>query len=244
MPCSFSEPEGRNKEAFAILVAGGSGSRMGADQPKQFLPLDGKPVLVHTFHRFFHSGLFKDIVVVLPPIHLPAWERIASEFLPQEKFILAEGGETRSESVLNGLKTLQWAKSDDLVAIHDGVRPFVSLPFLRSCLQTASVYGNAIPCTTPPESFRYMDSDSPGETASHAVDRKRIRSIQTPQCFRYGQILEAFEKRKDHGRFTDEASLLEAAGYPVRLCEGLSQNIKITRPFDLHLAGFFLQNGF
>ena len=156
---------------------------------------------------------------------------------------MAEGGETRSESVLNGLKTLQWAKSDDLVAIHDGVRPFVSLPFLRSCLQTASVYGNAIPCTTPPESFRYMDSAQADETLSHAIDRQRIRSIQTPQCFRLSTLQADFQ-RQDCRSFTDEASLAEASGNPIRLCEGLLQNIKITRPFDLQLAEFLLQKGY
>ena len=115
--------------------------------------------------------------------------------------------------------------------------------FLRNCLNTAWEHGNAIPCITPPESFRYMDSAQADETLSHAIDRQRIRSIQTPQCFRLSTLLADFQ-RQDSRSFTDEASLAEASGNPIRLCEGLLQNIKITRPFDLQLAEFLLQKGY
>lgn len=217
---------------------------MGTDIPKQFLLLGTEPVLVHTFRRFLQSGLFSSIVIVLPQEQMASWEKIRQQYLKaEEKFILAPGGRTRSESVLNGLKAIPNPKPDCIAAIHDGVRPFVNRNFLQECLLTAQQHGNAVPCITPPESFRYMDSERSNETASHAIDRQRIRSIQTPQCFRISALLKAFAKQESLS-FTDEASLMETSGTDIRLCEGLPQNIKITRPFDLQIARFLLENGY
>lgn len=230
--------------AAAVIVAGGHGSRMESAVPKQFLPIGGIPILVHTFRRFFHTGLFSSIVIVLPEDQLDSWREIQQRYLkPEETFLLAPGGKTRSESVLNGLKALPATTPECIVGIHDGVRPFINPEFLRNCLNTAWEHGNAIPCITPPESFRYMDSAQADETLSHAIDRQRIRSIQTPQCFRLSTLQADFQ-RQDCLSFTDEASLAEASGNPIRLCEGLLQNIKITRPFDLQLAEFLLQKGY
>lgn len=249
----------------AVIVAGGSGRRMGASLPKQFLKLGDKTILEHCLERFVQSGLFHSIVVVLPLSHHGYWHEICSHKkggtnLPH---ILCAGGDTRSESVKNGLDILKdlYPGGNVIVAIHDAVRPFIHTSFLKKCLDTAWTVGNAIPCLRPVESFRYLDNmdECPGNqnhtqtvdnhfqyTPSHSIDRERIRSIQTPQCFHLDEILAAFTHLEGTppSTFTDEASLLEKAGGNIHLCEGLEYNIKITRPFDMELGNFFLSKGY
>lgn len=236
-------------EAFAVLVAGGTGQRMGSGLPKQFLLLSGLPILFHTLGRFCDSGLFRKIVVVLPHEQICLWEEICLQYSPgkHRTHSVVAGGKTRSESVFNGIKAIDSFHPDDIVAIHDGVRPFVNTPFLKRCLSETESFSNAVPCVIPPESFRYMDPGATPYGNSHSLDRTRIRSIQTPQCFFISEIRTAMEKVFSLGEevlFTDEASLLEAEGRPVHLIPGLRQNIKITEPFDLQLAEFYFKQGY
>lgn len=247
----------------AVIVAGGSGRRMGSSLPKQFLKLGDKTILEHCLERFVQSGLFHSIVVVLPLSYHEYWHEICSHkqgatSLPH---ILCAGGDTRSESVKNGLDTLKdlYPERNVIVAIHDAVRPFIHTHFLKKCLDTARTAGNAIPCLCPVESFRYLDNldEDAGTqnqtvgnrcqyTPSHSIDRERLRSIQTPQCFHLDEILTAFTHLEGTSStmFTDEASLFEKAGGSIHLCEGLDCNIKITRPFDMELGNFFLSKGY
>ena len=243
MRCSSSDSiSGTRLEAAAVIVAGGSGSRMGSAVPKQFMPLDGIPVLARTVGRFARSGLFRQTVIVLPQRQIGLWQEIQDQYLPTEDIMTVPGGDTRSESVWNGLQAIKGAQGL-IVAIHDGVRPLVNTAFLQGCLDQARQYGNAIPCLQPEESFRYLLDEDGNNGGSKSIDRQKVRSIQTPQCFEFQQIKLAFTRQGDR-TFTDEASLMEKAGFAVHLCQGIPQNIKITRPFDLDLAGFLLQKGF
>lgn len=247
----------------AVIVAGGSGRRMGTSLPKQFLKLGDKTILEHCLERFVQSGLFHNIVVVLPLSYHEYWHGICSrkKGVPSLPHILCAGGENRSESVKNGLDTLKglYPEGNVIVAIHDAVRPFIHTGFLKRCLDTARREGNAVPCLCPVESFRYLDDEGSGNqdrtqrmdnhcqcTPSHSIDRKRVRSIQTPQCFHLDEILAAFTylENEPSSTFTDEASLLERTGGSIHLCEGLEYNIKITRPFDMELGNFFLSKGY
>lgn len=247
----------------AVIVAGGSGSRMGSALPKQFLKLGGKTILEHCLDRFIQSGLFCNIALVLPSAYHDYWRNLCRiSGLSLDSHILCAGGETRGESVRNGIREISHLhpEREVIVAIHDAVRPFVSRKFLESCLEEARQYGNSIPCLCPPESFRFMaepDSKevsspphmtetSPFHGKSYALDRTRVRSVQTPQCFRLEEISKAFLNSKNGSptAFTDEASLMEHSGYEIHLCPGLECNIKLTRPFDLELAEFFLSKGY
>lgn len=231
----------------AVIVAGGSGTRMGTSVPKQFLPVGDRSILGHCLLRFVHSGLFDTIVLVMAADACHQWEkRAAIDRIPPSFYRLTQGGQTRSESVLNGLRLLKkiYPDTDAVVAVHDGVRPFVSTAFLRSCLEEAESFGNAVPCLQPSESFRYIASSARED--SRTIDRSRLRSIQTPQCFSLDRLLDAFSRiaAAPEQTFTDEASLMEKTGHPIHLCQGLEYNIKITRPFDLELAEFFLEKGY
>lgn len=243
----------------AVIVAGGSGSRMGSALPKQFLKLGGKTILEHCLDRFIQSGLFCNIALVLPSAYHDYWKDIChNSGIDLDTHLLCPGGKTRGESVRNGLLEISrlYPENEVIVAIHDAVRPFVNRSFLARCLDTAQQKGNSIPCLCPPESFRYMEENGPEESNlasgtetspyagnSRALDRNRIRSVQTPQCFHLQEINNAFT---DIGSqtFTDEASLMEKSGYRIHLCPGLDYNIKLTRPFDLELAEFFLSKGY
>lgn len=242
---------GSFSEAYAVIVAGGSGTRMESSLPKQFLPLAGIPVLFRTFKKFAAAGIFREIVLVLPASFFPLWKEITQEQDPEGLFPyrIAEGGRTRSQSVFNGLSALLHAvpslPGDSVIAVHDGVRPFVTPRFLSSCIEETRMNASAIPCLAPPESFRYMEPEPNPQGASISLDRKRVRSIQTPQCFFFSELYPALMKAVEDGKeFTDEASLLESNGKKLHLSPGLEQNIKITRPFDMEIAEFLVEKGY
>ncbi len=212
----------------AIIVAGGSGSRMKSDIPKQFLPLAGRPILMHTIARFHKFDSQMKIVVVLPENQLDFW----SELCNQHQFAIPHdvvvGGQTRFHSVLNGLTN---SALEGVVAVHDGVRPLVAIETLRRCFALADESGAAIPVMQSKESVRVLDEHG----RSRAVDRTTIRLVQTPQVFRAEVLLEAYQQPYNQ-LFTDDASVVEAAGYEVALTEGNSENIKLTTPDDLLFA--------
>jgi 2-C-methyl-D-erythritol 4-phosphate cytidylyltransferase len=217
---------------FVIIVAGGSGSRMGAELPKQFLELCGKPVLMHTIQVFFDFDPECELILVLPASQQEFWADLClkhSFSLPHQ---IASGGETRFHSVQNGLKLIH---GEGIVFIHDGVRPLVSQETLGRCFETAEKCGNAIPVLPVTESLRKLDG-----AGNSSVDRSLYFSVQTPQTFRSEVILKSFLQPYEPG-FTDDASVVEKAGFAINMVEGNSENIKITTPTDLIVAEAFLQ---
>jgi 2-C-methyl-D-erythritol 4-phosphate cytidylyltransferase len=217
---------------FVIIVAGGSGSRMGSEIPKQFLQLCGKPVLMHTIQIFFDFDPESELILVLPDAQKNLWTELClkhSFSLPHQ---IVSGGETRFYSVLNGLKLV---REEGIVFIHDGVRPLVSRETLERCYHMAQKNGNAIPVLSINESLRKQKG-----LQSISVDRTLYLSVQTPQTFRSEQIIKAYEQAFDTA-FTDDASVAEKAGFPIFMVEGNRENIKITNPTDLIVAVAFLQ---
>jgi 2-C-methyl-D-erythritol 4-phosphate cytidylyltransferase len=216
---------------FAIIVAGGRGMRMGQDVPKQFIPLGEKPVLMHTLERFYQFNPNLSLILVLPADQFAYWKALCKKHLFELPHQLVEGGETRFHSVQNGLTRV----TKGLVAIHDGVRPFVSMETIARCFSAAETCGAAIPVTNMIESLRMLSGNK-----SKALPRDSYRAVQTPQVFRAGLIKSAYNQPYNN-TFTDDASVVEAAGYEVTLVEGNRENIKITTPFDLLIADSLLK---
>lgn len=210
-----------------IIVAGGSGSRMGSRIPKQFLELNNKPVLMHTIEKFYSFDDSIDIVVVIPLDQVPQWDKLVIKHNFPVKHRVAFGGETRFHSVKNGL---QQVIPGSLIGIHDGVRPLVSQSTIRRCYETAEMEGNAIPTLTSAESVRYIKNSQ-----NHFVARQNIKMVQTPQVFQWNQVQNAYDQ-DFRDRFTDDASVVESMGFPIHLVAGNPENIKITTPLDMKLA--------
>ncbi len=211
-------------EKWAAIVAGGTGSRMGNAIPKQFLFLHKKPVLWHTIHAFQQAFADVNIVLVVPQNHL---ENEIIQNLLSNKIIAVEGGETRFQSVKNGL---QKVPDNTVVFVHDGVRCLVSQELIHRCYKQTLTKGNAIPVVAAIDSLRIENSGS-----HNVIEREKIRLVQTPQTFLSTELKQAFEQPYQPF-FTDEATVMEAAGKEVFLIEGEYENIKITRPIDLIIA--------
>ena len=215
----------------AILVAGGTGTRMNADVPKQFLLLSGMPVLMHSigiFHRFDPE---LQLLVTLPENHISMWEKLClkhSFMIPHQ---IVRGGITRFHSVKNALELID---GDGLVAIHDGVRPLVSGETLRRAFEEAGKNGNAVPVIRFNESIRKIL-----DNGNISVERENLRIVQTPQVFRKDLIKKAYSSAP-HENFTDDATVVETLGVALHLVEGNPENIKITRPSDLKFAEVIL----
>lgn len=218
-------------ERFAILVAGGQGLRMGGDVPKQFLPLDGRPVLMHTIDRFREVFPDMHVIVVLPQGQHDYWHDLCRRHHLEGGFLTAPGGDTRFHSVLNGLNAIPADVSEGLVGVHDGVRPFVSRDTLRRCYEEAARSGTAVPVTPVVETLRHVSPD--GE--SMTVPRSDYRLVQTPQVFSLALLRQAY-RQPYAPQFTDDASVVEALGERITLVEGNRENIKLTTPADLLLA--------
>lgn len=220
---------------YAIIVAGGSGSRMGSKTPKQFLLLNGKPILMHTIEQFLAYDASLQVILVLPANQLKPWYALCEKhkFYPAVQTVT--GGNTRFQSVKNGLKNVK--ANIGLVAVHDGVRPFVPIEVIANGFDIAMQKGTAVASVSLKDSLRQVDADG----HSRAIDRTAYRSIQTPQIFRIELMQKAFQV-EEQSFFTDCASVLEYAGFEVELIEGAYQNIKITTPEDLIWAETFLQN--
>lgn len=217
-------------ERYAILVAGGQGLRMGGDVPKQFMLLEGRPVLMRTIDCF--RATFPDIhiVVVLPQGQHDHWQDLCREH-GLEDVLTTAGGETRFHSVQNGVAAITSEAGEALVGVHDGVRPFVSLDTLLRCYDQAALCGTAVPVAPVVETLRQVTPDG----RSHTVPRGEYRLVQTPQVFRLSLLREAYTQPYEP-RFTDDASVVEALGHEVTLVEGNRENIKLTTPADLLLA--------
>lgn len=219
-------------EKFALIVAGGSGTRMKGKLPKQFLELNGKPLLMHTFEAFLKYDSKINFVLVLPEEQLINWKKLCVKYDFSVKHSLISGGETRFQSVKNGLSKIE---DDGIVFIHDGVRPLVSVQTIKNCFTTTHEKGNALPVISPSESVREMV-----EGRNRAVDRTRYFLVQTPQTFKVSVIKKAYEQQYQ-GKFTDDASVLENNGHEIHLVQGNRENIKITYPEDLLIASAFCE---
>ena len=211
-----------------LIVAGGRGTRMGGPQPKQFLELAGRPVLMHTLEAFDRWDASARLIVVLPEDQIETWKRLCEAHVFGRIHRVVAGGETRFHSVRNGLDDVA---SDGLIAVHDGVRPLVAPSVIAACFAAAADGGAAVPVVPVVESVREVDADG----GSRPVDRARLRVVQTPQVFRADVLRAAYCLPYDP-RFTDDASVVEASGVAVRLVPGNRENIKLTTPMDLLLA--------
>jgi 2-C-methyl-D-erythritol 4-phosphate cytidylyltransferase len=216
-------------EKYAIIVAGGSGSRMGSEIPKQFLVLDNYPILMHTILAFLSYNKNIKIILVLPGSSFQEWNVLCSKYHFEFTGTLVAGGNSRFQSVKNGLSTIK--NDQSLVAIHDGVRPLVTSEIIHTSFELAEQKGSAIAATQPKESIRIEYGNG-----SKSMDRSKIRMIQTPQTFRTYLIKEAFEAFEDSSEFTDDASVAEKYGVEIHLFEGNYSNIKITTPEDMIFA--------
>jgi 2-C-methyl-D-erythritol 4-phosphate cytidylyltransferase len=215
----------------ALIVAGGSGTRMESNLPKQFLLLAGKPILMHTIEAFYHSGV-NHIILVLPQSQIDFWNQLCQTHQFTIKHQIVAGGASRFESVQNGL---QHCNNNDLVAIHDGVRPFVSKEIILNSFETAAQKGNAVAAVRLKDSIRKVELLS-----NKNVNRDNYYLIQTPQTFKAQLIKEAYAAQ-DHINFTDDASVWELNGYAINLIPGDYKNIKITTPEDLLVGEAFLK---
>lgn len=212
-----------------IIVAGGSGSRMGGDVPKQFMLLAGRPILMHTIEAFHEFDNQMNIVLVLPAGQHDYWRKLCMEHsFNKIDYQLVDGGATRFHSTLNGLAKVP---ADGIVAVHDGVRPLVSQATLQRCFTAAEECRAVVPAIPVNESVRQIESDG----GNHAVDRSSYVLVQTPQVFDAQTLHGAFAQPYDP-LFTDDASVVERMGVKVSIVEGNFENIKITRPVDLVLA--------
>ena len=219
-----------------IIVAGGSGSRMKSEVPKQFIQLKGKAVIVRTIEKFINFNPQISMVIAVRKDYQNLLKEILdTSGINTTNIRITIGGETRFDSVKNGLACL--AGEEGVVGIHDAARPFVSIQTITNCYHTAEKKGNATPCLSIHESLRQLNTEG-----SNIVNRDAFKIIQTPQCFQLTLINKAF-KQKYQAAFTDDASVLETMGEKINLVEGNVENIKITTPSDLIIANAFCEHG-
>ena len=215
---------------YVIIVAGGKGLRMGADVPKQFLPLGGKPVLMRTMECFYRFDAQLQMVLVLPRDQQTYWHELCRTHNFSLPYLLADGGTTRFESVRNGLALIS-SDAQGVVAVHDGVRPMVSTAVVERCFGVAQQAKAVIPVMPVVETLRQVMPDGTSQT----VNRDAYRLVQTPQTFDL-QLLKRAYQQPYRSDFTDDASVVEALGMPIAMVEGNKENIKITTPFDLEVC--------
>lgn len=211
-----------------IIVAGGRGKRMNESVPKQFLPINGTPVLMKTISRFYEYDNNIKIILVLPADEIKTWENLCKSHKFSIPHIITEGGRERFFSVKNALKHID---DNETVAIHDGVRPFVSNETINNAFKEAEISGAVIPVVPLTDSLRFFDEDN----KSVSVSREKYKLVQTPQVFKSDILLEAYAQQFSP-EFTDDASVVENIGHSIAVIEGNRENIKITTPFDMLVA--------
>ena len=212
---------------FAIIVAAGSGTRMGGTVPKQFILVNSKPVLYYTLQTFLNAFADLQIILVLPVDYTDMGQEIIDAYFDKERIRITAGGDTRFQSVKNGL---QLVEDDSIIFVHDGVRCLLTADLIHRCYASAVETGTAIPVTSSKDSVRIVH-----EEGNDAIDRNKVMLVQTPQTFHSKILLPAF-KIDYKEKFTDEATVVEAFGLKVTLVEGEENNIKITKPMDLLVA--------
>lgn len=217
---------------YAVIVAAGSGTRMGNDLPKQFILINDKPVLYYTLKTFLEAYDDLQVVLVLPVDYTDMGQEIIDAWFDKDRIRITAGGDTRFQSVKNGLAL---ADDESIIFVHDGVRCMLTQDLVHRCYETAIETGSAVPVITSKDSVRLLQEDG-----SDAIDRNRIVFVQTPQAFHSKILLPAFQIDYKE-KFTDEATVVEAFGLKVTLIQGEENNIKITRPVDLVIAVKLLQ---
>ena len=216
-----------SKPKISIIVAGGKGERMNADIPKQFLEIQGRPILMHTLDVFNRFDAAMQLILVLPSVQIDLWKELCVKHNFTLNHEIVAGGQSRFNSVKNGLEVV---KTPALVAVHDGVRPLVSIETIARCFESAEKFDAAIPVVDLVDSIRQVT-----ENGSQSVDRNAFKLVQTPQVFDAELLLKAYEQEYTP-LFTDDASVVEALGTKIHLVEGNRGNIKITTEFDLKMA--------
>jgi len=224
----------KSPTCYAIIVAGGSGSRMQSAIPKQFLLLNGIPVLMHTIQAFYNSQSKPQIILVIPADSHAYWNDLCKQHNFTIPHQLVNGGETRFHSVKNGLATIL-DNDNAVVAVQDAVRPLTSVEIIDGAYQQAIQMGNAVTAVKSRDSIRQVKNN-----ISTSLLRDEIYLVQTPQTFQYSQLKRAYEQDYNE-RFTDDASVVEATGEQIHIIEGNYQNIKITFPEDIAIAELLLK---
>ncbi|RPA68756.1 2-C-methyl-D-erythritol 4-phosphate cytidylyltransferase [Cyclobacteriaceae bacterium YHN15] len=224
-------------DKFAIIVAGGSGTRMGAPVPKQYLEIGGRPILMHTLEKFHEADRGTELILVIPSSDFGLWDKLCNEFAFGIEHRIISGGNSRFQSVKNGLNAIP--TNEGLVAIHDGVRPFVSEEVINESFERAEEFGSAIAVIPVKDSLRKLTDNG----KSFFQERQYFRLVQTPQTFQVSKIKKAFEVQELH-HFTDDATVYEHQGWQVHLISGNPENIKITTPEDIEYASFLIEKRF
>ncbi len=223
----------------AVVPAGGSGTRMGGTVPKQFQYLNGKPILYYTLKTLQDCGSIAEIILVVPKNE---YEAACTDWLGKPEIVkkIVVGGVKRQDSVYNGF--CEVSQDTEIVLVHDGVRPFLSKKMISESIGAAREYGAAITAIPVNDTIKRVD---PSGLVSETIDREGLWRVQTPQAFRYSLLQDAFNKAKSESFYgTDEGTLIEYLGEPVKIVEGSEQNIKITRPEDLELSETFVSKAF
>ena len=223
----------------AVVPAGGTGTRMGGTVPKQFLELNGKPILYYTLKTLQDCGIISELILVVPE---KEYDNACTDWLGKPEIVtkVVVGGEKRQDSVYNGFCKL--SQQTEIVLVHDGVRPVLSHQMIQESVDAAREYGAAITAIPVNDTIKKVDDSG---LVSQTVDREGLWRVQTPQVFRYELLQEAFKKANSEKFYgTDEGTLIEHLGKPVKVVEGSEQNIKITRPEDLRLSEIFISKAF
>jgi 2-C-methyl-D-erythritol 4-phosphate cytidylyltransferase len=218
---------------FAIIVAGGTGARMKGDVPKQFMLLSGKPVIQYSMEAFVKFDASIKIIVVLHPDFTAYWEKLCRDLNIAIPHIVVKGGKTRFESVKNGLDRIL---EDGLVAVHDAARPLIDDEFIAQQFSAAESLGSSVPGIAVNDTIRVVEGDT-----SRQLDRCFLRAMQTPQVYKVTELQRAYQQAFDP-LFTDEASVMQSAGFPINLTQGSVINIKITNPQDITIAEILLKD--
>ena len=223
---------------LAIIAAAGTGSRMASDRPKQFLQLAGTPIIFHTLKPFELCESIQEVIVVLPPEESAAFLALAGQHGLRKLARVVPGGATRADSVKRGLMAIR-AATAEIVAVHDGVRPFVTVEEIDNTIAAAQRDGAAILATPVTDTIKLVE----GDTVVKTLERRNLRQALTPQCFRYELLRKAYEQADvNDPSLTDESALVERLGHTVTTVEGSARNIKITTPRDLLIAETFLKD--
>ena len=220
---------------IAIIVAGGTGQRMGSVVPKQFLEVEGKTILLHTIDQFVAAFADIEFVIVLPEGYIEEGKVLLNNSNINNKVAFVAGGDTRFQSVKNGLTQVN---EKAIVFVHDAVRCLLTPALIQRCYQQAVEKGSAIPVVSATDTIRYIEGNT-----HHVIDRENVMQIQTPQTFQSELLIKSFEQNYQPS-FTDEANVVEASGTNVFLVDGEFENIKITRPLDLAIATYILAKRF
>lgn len=220
---------------IAIIVAGGTGQRMGSVVPKQFIEVEGKPILLHTIDQFVAAFADIEFVIVLPEGYIEEGNELLNNSNISNKVAFVAGGDTRFQSVKNGLTQVN---EKAIVFVHDAVRCLLTPALIQRCYQQAVEKGSAIPAVSATDTVRLLEGNT-----HKVIDRENVMQIQTPQTFQSEILIKSFEQNYQ-ASFTDEANVVEASGTPVFLVDGEFENIKITRPLDLAIATYILAKRF